>query len=368
MKPQITKSRKCGFFLTLIFTLTIFSSLISPSAHAKITGPCVNCHTMHNSQGGTAMATYGGETGPNSFLTRGSCIGCHAQGTGNKIENIGGSEIPQVYHTDSSDLAGGNFKYIETDDNRGHNVSDFGNIDNTLASAPGHHSVNNPTTETLTCSGHNGCHGYRRFSAGSGLPTLKGAHHGNVDGKCDTATTVANSYRFLYSVKGFENMGANKYQNLNATDHNEYFGATSPVDYGCTPCHDMGDDMKITPPNNTISGFCATCHSDFHKLSEIGGSTTGPFIRHPTDIVLPIDGEYASYETYSVEAPVGRTTVPDAISSVVTPGTDVVTCLSCHAAHATNYPDMLRWDYSTMNAGGGGSDTGCFTCHTQKND
>jgi len=68
---------------------------------------------MHNSQGGTEMATYGGETGPNSFLTRGSCIGCHAQGTGNKIENIGGSEIPQVYHTDSSDLAGGNFGYID---------------------------------------------------------------------------------------------------------------------------------------------------------------------------------------------------------------------------------------------------------------
>ena len=361
------KPRKCSFFLTLIFTL-IFSSLISPSAHAKITGECVNCHTMHNSQGGTAMATYRGETGPNSFLTRGSCIGCHAQGTGNKIENIGGSEIPQVYHTDSSDLAGGNFKYIDDDDNRGHNVSDFGNIDNTLSSAPGHHSVNDPTTETLTCSGHNGCHGYRRFSAGSGLPTLKGAHHGNVDGKCDTATTVANSYRFLYSVKGFENMGANKYQNLNATVHNEYFGATSPVDYGCTPCHDMEDDLKITPPNNSISGFCATCHSDFHKLSGIGGSVSGPFIRHPTDIVLKDSGEYTAYTTYSVEAPIGRTTVPDAISSVVTPGTDVVTCLSCHAAHATNYPDLLRWDYDAMIAGGGGSDTGCFTCHTQKND
>lgn len=358
--------------LSAILTLVLFLILSIPvTTLAKITGPCVNCHTMHNSQGGAAMATYRGETGPNSFLTRGSCIGCHAQGTGNKIVTIGGSDIPQVYHTDASgDLAGGNFKYIETDDNRGHNVSDFGNPDGTLNSAPGHHSTTEPTTNTLTCAGHNGCHGYRRFSAGSGLRTLKGAHHGNVDGKCDSATTVANSYRFLYNVKGFENMGPNKYQNLNATDHNEYFGSTSPGAYGCTPCHDMGDDMKITPPNNTISGFCATCHSNFHKLSGIGGSTTGPFTRHPTDVVLPSDvnKEYHDYTSYSVEAPVARTTVPLAASSTVTPGTDVVMCLSCHAAHATNYPDMLRWDYTTMIAGGGSNTTGCFTCHTQKDN
>ncbi|MDD5154638.1 MAG: hypothetical protein PHR03_08230, partial [Desulfovibrionales bacterium] len=334
--------------LSATLALVLFLILSIPvTSLAKATGPCVNCHTMHNSQGGAAMATYRGETGPNSFLTRGSCIGCHAQGTANKIVTIGGSEIPQVYHTDGSgDLAGGNFKYLETDDNRGHNVSEFGNPDGILNSAPGHHSTTEPTTNTLTCAGHNGCHGYRRFNSGSGLPTLKGAHHGNVDGKCDSATTVANSYRFLYSVKGFENMGANKYQNLNATDHNEYFGTTSPGETGCLDCHDMADDMKIKPPNMTISGFCATCHSNFHKLSGIGGSTTGPFTRHPTDVVLPSDAskEYKDYTSYSVEAPVGRTTVLAAPSSTVTPGTDVVTCLSCHAAHATNYPDMLRWD------------------------
>jgi len=358
--------------LSATLALVVFLILSIPvTTIAAVTGPCVNCHTMHNSQGGAAMATYGGETGPNSFLTRGSCIGCHAQGTANKIVTIGGSDIPQVYHTDGSgDLAGGNFKYIETDDNRGHNVSDFSNPDGTLNSAPGHHSTTMPTTNTLTCAGHNGCHGYRRFNAGSGLRTLKGAHHGNVDGKCDSATTVANSYRFLYNVKGFENMGANKYQNLNATDHNEYFGTTSPGETGCLDCHDMADDMKIKPPNMTISGFCATCHSNFHKLSGIGGSTTGPFTRHPTDVVLPDDvsKEYKDYTSYSVEAPVGRTTVPDSPSGTVTPGTDVVTCLSCHAAHATNYPDMLRWDYTTMIASGGSNTTGCFTCHTQKDD
>ena len=69
---------------------------------------------------------------------------------------------------------------------------------------------------------------------------------------------------------------------------------------------------------------------------------------------------------YSVEAPVARPTVYSTPSPTVTPGIDVVMCLSCHSAHATPYADILRWDYSDMVAGGSGSG-GCFTCHTQKN-
>lgn len=368
------ETTKMCFFLTLIFTLTIFSSLISPSTHAKITGECVNCHTMHNSQGGTAMATYGGETGPNSFLTRGSCIGCHAQGTASKIVTVGTSQIPQVYHTDTTDLAAGNFAYIGTkggatgSDSKGHNVIDlFGaNSDGALNAAPGVYMIHGDiiTDSVLTCAGDRGCHGTRQDDTGTAA--LKGAHHGNVDGKCATADTVANSYRFLLGTKGLENT-TDKWQNKDANSHNEYYGKTTPTTYDCSSnqCHASG---PAKPLNSTITDFCGTCHPDFHGTGNIGGSTTSPFTRHPTDIVIKNEGEYASYTTYSVEAPVGRTSVPSSMSGTVTPGTDVVTCLSCHAAHATNYPDMLRWDYSATIAGGGGADTGCFTCHTQKND
>jgi hypothetical protein len=43
-------------------------------------------------------------------------------------------------------------------------------------------------------------------------------------------------------------------------------------------------------------------------------------------------------------------------------------CLSCYVAHASNYPDMLHWDYSIMIAGNGetASGTGCFVCDTPK--
>jgi len=369
----------------LSVTLVIFLILSIPETSlAAITGPCVNCHTMHNSQGGSAMATYGADgkpwkgTSPLPALTRGTCLGCHGYGGAQKIVTIGGSEIPQVYHTDGSgDLAGGNFAYVlgtkggGASDAKGHNVKDIGDADATLNAPPGllpesgHNMI--ITDTNLTCTGYIGCHGTRSGSF-PGIAGIKGAHHQNVDGKCDTADTVANSYRFLLGVKGLENNGTYKWQNYNADHHNEYFGATTPMIVSCAnSCH-LGPSGAVKPPNNTISGFCATCHGRFHDPTEIGG-TSSPFKRHPSDIVLPSDvnKEYKDYTSYSVEAPVGRTTVPDSPSSTVTPGTDVVTCLSCHAAHATNYPDLLKWDYDTMVVGGGGSG-GCFTCHTQKDN
>jgi len=84
-------------------------------------------------------------------------------------------------------------------------------------------------------------------------------------------------------------------------------------------------------------------------------------------VVLKATGEYSAYTAYSTEAPVARPTVYDNPSPTVTPGTDVVMCLSCHGAHGTDYPDILRWDYSEMIAGDSSKSGGCFTCHTEKN-
>jgi hypothetical protein len=201
----------------------------------------------------------------------------------------------------------------------------------------------------------------------TGLRALKGAHHNNVDGKCNTdpATAVAsNSYRFLVGVEGLENTGPYKWQNYNANNHNEYFGTSPSLELDCsaTSCH--SPSAYVYSPNGSISTFCATCHGQFHNPSTVG--TSSPFIRHPTDVFLPAIGEYSAYKAYSTEAPVARTSVQDSMRPDVVPGTDVVMCLSCHAAHATPYADILRWNYNDMVAGGGGSG-GCFTCHTQKN-
>jgi hypothetical protein len=367
---------KCVVILTVIIGLVMVLSFQNP-AIAAISGDCVNCHTMHNSQNGTSM-NWNSSSNPNEILLRSDCIGCHARGIAQNIEPVIGA--PQVLHSNATDLAGGNFAYITgfggktrvtADQNSaGHNVIDLGDAykETVLSSAPPGPHPDETTPDNFTCAGRFGCHGFRPTvaSACAGLPCIKGSHHQNVDGKIDTATADYNSYRFLRGVKGYENTG---WRNVDENSHNEYFGTTTPMSgASCNNCKGpIQDNAYIRPLNNTISGFCGTCHQNFHWLEGIGGDTSSPFQRHPTDVVLKATGEYSAYTTYSIEAPIARTTVPDTPGSTVTPGTDVVMCLSCHASHATPYADILRWDYSDMIAGDTSKSGGCFTCHTQKN-
>ena len=286
------------------------------------------------------MATYGGISGENSCLTRGGCIGCHAYNASgsNNVVNIEGSLVPQVWHT-GTDLAAGNFKYIKDDDvdNKGHNLAAIDLEDNSsMFPQPGCEDI---TATNFSCAGKYGCHGDRTVE--DETISMKGAHHAD-DGTINGLTT-GTSYRFLKGVRGLENNGNNPWQNKSSTDHNEYKGLTSPP-----------NDASATSPGSegSISGFCAECH-DYH-----GGWTDNG---HPTDRSLPDDGEYTSYTTYNVIAPVARVILPEETpSDAVTPtGTtdDIVMCLSCHGAHATNYDKLMRWD--NLN-----NWSGCSVCHT----
>src|SRR6056297_3668554 len=116
-----------------------------------ILGECADCHTMHNSEQGQPVAQVGLagtiSNTPNQNLLKFDCIACHAQGGSEMIVGLsGGSQIPQVYHDDLTDLAAGNFAYISgfkqghngTAGNRkGHNVVDLVAVDNSYATPPG---------------------------------------------------------------------------------------------------------------------------------------------------------------------------------------------------------------------------------------
>ncbi len=372
--------------------LLIFLLLSWWSEGWPLQGVCSNCHTMHNSQGNQPMITDNSST-PNKLLLRMDCLGCHAQGGNLAIVNWNGSLIPQVYHTEAVDLAGGNFAYITglkggiASSDYGHNVISLVGPETQSAIGmypPGgikqyghyYESGYNNLNDELNCAGENGCHGYRVARSGAkDVEAIKGAHHRNVKGWCN-GTKVYDSFRFLVGVKGYEDMDWQ--YTSSPSDHNEYFGRFTPVKLGCSSgelsCH--GTD-SIRPPDGTISQFCGTCHGNFHTLQTpssegVGPQPASPFIRHPTDFALLNTGEYADYNngtlTYSLLAPVARTSEPiTGPSSTVTPGSDAVMCLSCHYAHAGPYPDMLRWDYRTCVAGGGpNSSCGCFVCHTNK--
>ena len=363
------KHLKLTFLTVLCMGIVMF--LAGPVC-AAVTGECSNCHTMHNSQNGNHMminvdidGTSGGSHGGGyPSLTRGSCVGCH---TG---PNTAGSTHPYVYDTGAVNygfdtLAGGNFKWVVTDDAKGHNVKGIpGMSADTLLAAPGdgglaagctsscHSTLFAPVDGAALNTGCEGCH-------------LEPKHHAPRQ-LAGTPALKANGYfRFLSghdtgSGSGVEGIEDDDWQFTNDMgDHNEYLG--NAVD-----THAATNTRGFAANGNTMTGFCTGCHGTFH--TQLDGNAN--WIRHPSDAVLPSTGEYANYTTYDPDVPVARpdlTTIPEGGIGVAA-GTDMVMCLSCHRAHGSPYDDMLRWDYSGMVAGNGGSfsGTGCFTCHSEK--
>ena len=378
---------KSGLYLIIIISLLL---LVALPGHARVTGVCSNCHTMHNSQNGSAVVS--GE--PEEYLLKNDCIGCHSSTTTETIKTLGSgsaaSRVPVVYNTveptypttasangSNVTLAGGNFYWVEKEgDQYGHNV--ISHADAVLTEAPG---VNQGTNCT------NSCH-YSLYSWTFPWPNSQGhgctACHTPAHHKGGSSTPIADEedgwYRFLAqrhgtsndrNIKGLED--PDWQQSVSPTDHNEYW------------------DYYVSGPNGVfgISRFCAGCHGDFHSTRYgpvNGGFYAGawfaaPWLRHPAGIYLPSTGETSKYNTdgtgpegtpglYNPIAPVGRQNIdtytdPSSDVSVGSSG-DMVMCLSCHRAHGSPYPDMLRWDYSTCKAGTADSRCGCFICHTEK--
>ena len=316
-------------------------------SQATVGEQCSDCHTMHNSQNGQPVAyqlnpLYSGfeaNTIPNKMLLVSNCVGCHTYtGSATIINNT-----PIVFNTSAvnNPLAGGNFNYVRNDDMKGHNVEGIVSQDGDLGLIPPGGAA---MTSQLTCAGEFGCHGDR--SAGNdNISSIKGAHHTDDSGGV-TGTSVGLSYRFLKGISGKEDMDWEQ-DNAN-TSHNEYKGSTSGA-------------------ADTISYLCAQCHGLFHTWQggafEVG--TASPWLRHPTDIALKSTGEYANYTTYNMMAPVARPD-PDNVmdTTQVTPGTDIIMCLSCHRSHASPYFKMMRWDYKSSDLPTALS--GCNVCHTSK--
>ncbi len=330
----------------LLTTLPLALSFSANIGQAKVSGPCSNCHTMHSSQDGQALV----QGGPATTLLIDDCVGCHSSNTADTI--VDGTPI--VYNTVPPDkpLAGGNFHWVAQaggeNDVYGHNVWGISAEDSYITAAEGapggeggtgcktcHQSLAlNPSATDNTGTdpialGKNGCQGCH----------IEVSHHDDSN----------NWFRFLkghksanHYVTGIES--PNWEQNPTAPENrNVYRGADT--DYP------TGSGLSST---HSISAFCSGCHTNFHEY--MGESS--PWIRHPNDILLPTTGEYAGYDpltTYSNEAPVAYLDPANTIRAEA-----VVTCLSCHRAHGSDQPDMLRWDYTDMGTGG------CYTCHTLK--
>jgi len=281
------------------------------------------------------------------------------------------------YGVAGNTLAGGTFYYMKADegtqagDAKGHNVLGISSAaDSQLANTPPGYdatlgaSLGLPSTwgtNRLRCAGAYGCHG--DHSESDQATAISGGHHGDdavIDG-----TSIAKSYRFLKGIVGKEwntagATGGKWEYKPSATQHNQYKGEDRTSDaYSGT---------------NTISYLCAECHGFFHSANNGGGITDGTWgnwVRHPTDYDMgntAVGSEYRSYNTdgtYSVVAPVASVDVSTVVSSVTFSDDTIVTCISCHRAHGSDYYKLMRWDYKNTTLST--ALYGCNVCHTRKN-
>jgi hypothetical protein len=355
--------------VTKLVSLFAFCSLLyALPLEAKVTGACSNCHTMHNSQVGRSVAkdfdgsSFSPTDTPKGNLLIYSCLGCHSATDGSTWQDSV-TKAPVVFNTVLpiyDGLAGGNFYWVKDDDTKGHNIFIL-SPDDYLTKAPGDPGFS-------TC-GTNSCHSNldRVVSgAGSGLDERQGCekchlnpkHHAN-DHDYMVGGLVTNAdqgwYRFVSGHMTGDGLGAEGYEDgdwqktCSSSDHNEYLGNQVSGNYGF---YGLG---------NTVTAFCTGCHGDFH----VRQGSQSPWLRHPSDAILPVSGEYANYTVYNCIVPVARPTLPSDPSPTVTPGTDMVMCLSCHRAHASPFFKMMRWDYKSTNLSDALS--GCNLCHTSKN-
>jgi len=366
--------------IPLLFILIFFPI----SLQAKVSGVCSNCHTMHNSQDGSAVARgdtpwggTGGSIEARSRLLVASCLGCHSSTGTEAVQDFpDGLKVPIVFNTSgypTPALAGGNFYYVspgsaDYDSARGHNIfSDDVNLDAAPGDATGcttnnscHANLDRPFTGIIDPKQYftgkyscEGCHFYPKHHADD---------HGHLQG--GKVTTAAQGwYRFLsghmtadgHGVEGYED-GDWQYTSA-ADDHNEYLG--NQVNTSGGGLFNLG---------HTTTGFCTGCHYNFHDQNGVNS----PFTRHPADVVIENTGEYSNAfgaggsgkGTYDPLIPVGRPVLPDAPDNQVNVGTDMVMCLSCHRAHGSENFKMLRWDYRGWPANGGTNY--CAMCHTSK--
>jgi len=304
---------------------------------------------MHNSQGGMSMAWEFNGSGfarteaPNPTLLTKSCVGCHTNVDPGTLTVDNGTPIVFTINEPTNPLAGGNFWYTTASDANGHNVLGITGADSIFQSK----NIPGSTTSyyLLTCAGTHGCHGDRVVD--DELQAIKGAHHTNDSGGV-VGSSVGLSYRFLDGILGVENTDWE--QDNNSSSHNIYKGASNSFN-----------------DSTTISYLCGECHSTqspasdgYHSIDGVcGSSCSSPWLRHPTDYLLPQDGEYGGYVGYSMTAPVAYTdpSSPDRASAVVM-------CLSCHRAHASPNYKIMRWDYRGWPVAG---TNGCAVCHTWKN-
>jgi predicted CXXCH cytochrome family protein len=363
--------------IILAALLALGVSTTSYAFHAGGVAECGGCHSMHSPAANGSYLLVGSDQSS-------ACLSCHE-----KSSDTG----PSSYHVSSDDAKpiplqrspGGDFAWVKRTFTTSTNPTSVGEQGNThghniVAADKGYFATasNNATapggnfpTAAFGCHSCHDPHGkYRRDSNGAiaktGGPIIASGSYavttsgGATDPPASGLTLGA--YRLLAGASyttaagqtpGFSGVPMAKAPNT----YNRTEAATETrVAYGVAGANG----------HSTWSNWCGACHGQMHQGS-------GAYV-HPVDTGL--GGHAATYKDYLSSGnslPAGTGTngytslVPFATDSSATYGilaglatnnlaynagpgpatNDQVMCLSCHRAHASGFPEMLRWNMET---------------------
>ena len=379
-------------------------STLTGTFHAGGVAACDGCHVMHNASGGQARST---RVAPwtnavPAFLLQGSdqsstCLMCHggtSTGTvtdayliANTVGNLAGMNYSP----------GGDFGWLVGASARyGHNVValDFGMAaDGSMPTAPGGSFQGGTGISAFACSNCHDPHGRFRMQYASattwtwagptaipGMTTsiTQPIYSSGSYGMLPTANAAVGSYRLLAGVgytPASNTLGAFPFVNNPPV-------AVAPSSYNHTEQGSKANkSLEVRVAYGAgMSEWCQNCHSNIHLDNYTSGAMGGTGLRHPTGNGAALKpGQYNVYNTYVSSgrfdgtgdqytslvpfenaAKVGATTSGGTIAGITSlrnaaAGSDTagifvasaqsnVMCLSCHRAHASAFPSMLRWN------------------------
>ena len=361
------RSKSLGITLLAAAAMLLFVAGNAQAFHSGGVAECSGCHSMHAPKAGGSFLLVG--TDPSS-----TCLSCHqnAADTG-----------PQGYHISTVDGAlgagmapkqrtpGGDFGWLkksytmtirgttstEAGETHGHNIvaTDAAYVaDATNTTAPGGAF---PSSQ-LGCTSCHDPHGRVRRASDGSYKTA--AALGGV------ADPIIGSGSYNNSAAPAAGQAVGVYRLLRGLNDTSVSGVTfagvaiaiAPSTYNRTEAATQTRVAYGAAGTNTWGNWCASCHQGMHS--------SGNYV-HPIDESLGSDiaNTYNAYvksgDLSGVAASSFNSLVPFAENTgdIATlqahalnndtylngPGSsDKVTCLSCHRAHASGWPEALRWN------------------------
>ena len=356
----------------IVLAAALLAAGVSTTSYAFHSGgvaECEGCHSMHSPKAGGSFLLVGTDQSS-------TCLSCHEHA---------GDTGPSSYHisTASSDLPagvppkqrtpGGDFGWLRksftfvvrgtttTEDGAsfGHNIvaSDKGYFADTVnTTSPG---GTFPASQLGCQSCHDPHSANRRMSDGTYVK-------GGVLGQATAPIIGSGSYNTSVAPAAGQAVGVYRLlRGLGDTSQGNAFNfagvaiAIAPATYNQTEATNQVRVAYGADGTNTWGNWCATCHADMHS--------SGNYV-HPVDQALgqTVADNYNAYvksgdltgtSTSSFTSLVPFAEANGVISTLQShakntnayltgPATsDKVMCLSCHRAHATGFPEMLRWMY-----------------------